>query len=106
MTWTIRYLPEALQDLRALDSSRRARVLKAIEKVSLNPLPNSEGGYGESLGNRQNSRLAGYLKIKLLKDGLRVVYGLVRDKEVMKIVIISDRLLDRKSTRLNSSHRT
>ena len=93
MTWTIRYLPEALQDLRALDSSRRARVLKAIEKVSLNPLPNSEGGYGKPLGNRQNSRLAGYLKIKLLKDGLRVVYGLVRDKEVMKIVIISDRLL-------------
>ena len=93
MTWTIRYLPEALQDLRALDSSRRARVLKAIEKVSLNPLPNSEGGYGKPLGNRQNSRLAGYLKNKLLKDGLRVVYGLVRDKEVMKIVIISDRLL-------------
>jgi len=93
VTWTIRYLPEALQDLRALDSSRRARVLKAIEKVSLNPLPNSEGGYGKPLGNRQNSRLAGYLKIKLLKDGLRVVYGLVRDKEVMKIVIISDRLL-------------
>ena len=93
MTWTIRYLPEARQDLRALDSSRRARVLKAIEKVSLNPLPNSEGGYGKPLGNRQNSRLAGYLKNKLLKDGLRVVYGLVRDKEVMKIVIISDRLL-------------
>ena len=93
MTWTIRYLPEALQDLRALDSSRRARVLKAIEKVSLNPLPNSEGGYGKPLGNRQHSRLAGYLKNKLLKDGLRVVYGLVRDKEVMKIVIISDRLL-------------
>jgi len=93
VTWTIRYLPEALQDLRALDSSRRARVLKAIEKVSLNPLPNSEGGYGKPLGNRQNSRLAGYLKNKLLKDGLRVVYGLVRDKEVMKIVIISDRLL-------------
>jgi len=93
VTWTIRYLPEALQDLRALDSSRRARVLKAIEKVSLNPLPNSEGGYGKPLGNRQNSRLAGYLKIKLLKDGLRVVYELVRDKEVMKIVIISDRLL-------------
>ena len=91
MTWTIRYLPEALQDLRALDSTRRARVLKAIEKVSRNPLPNSEGGYGKPLGNRQNSSLAGYLKIKLLKDGLRVVYGLVRDKEVMKIIVISVR---------------
>jgi mRNA interferase RelE/StbE len=91
VTWTIRYLPEALQDLRALDSTRRARILKAIEKVSRNPLPNSEGGYGKPLGNRRNSRLAGYLKIRLLKDGLRVVYGLVRDKEVMKIIVISVR---------------
>lgn len=91
MTWTIRYLPEALQDLRALDSTRRARVLKVIEKVSRNPLPNSEGGYGKPLENRQSSRLAGYLKIKLLKDALRVVYGLVRGKEVMKIIVISVR---------------
>lgn len=93
MTWTIRYLPEALQDLRVLDSTRRARVLKAIEKVSKNPLLSTEGGYGKPLGNRQNSRLAGYLKIKLLKDGLRVVYGLVRDKEVLTIIVIFDRLL-------------
>lgn len=91
MTWTIRYLPEALQDLRALDSTRRARVLKAIEKMSWNPLPNSEGGYGKPLGNMRNSLFAGYLKIKLLKDALRVVYGLVRDKEVIKIIVISVR---------------
>lgn len=56
-------------------------------------MPNSEGGYGKLLGNSRNSRLAGYLKIKLLKDGLRVAYGLVRDKEVVTIIVISDRLL-------------
>ena len=54
------------------------QVLKAIEKVSQNPLPNYEGGYGKPLGNRVASQLAGYYKIKLRKSGLRVVYSIVR----------------------------
>lgn len=89
MAWAIEYLREAEKDLLSLDHSQRLQVLKAIEKVSENPLPNYEGGYGKPLGNSSTTKLAGYYKIKLLKLGLRVVYGLVKENDVMKIVVIS-----------------
>ena len=89
--WAIEYTKEAESDLKNLDHSQQLQVLKAIDKVSENPLPNSEGGYGKSLGNRMSANLTGYLKIKLLKLGLRVVYGLVREKNIMRIIIISVR---------------
>ncbi len=91
MVWIIEYIEEAEKDIKRLDRSQQLHVLKAIKKVSANPLPNSEGGYGKPLGNKLSTHLAGYLKIKLVKMGLRVVYCLVREKNVMKIIIISVR---------------
>jgi len=91
MNWNIEYLDEAKKDLEGLDLSGKMQVLKAIKKVSANPLPQSEGGYGKPLGNHQSSKLTGYFKIKLLKLSIRVVYGLVRERDTMKIIIISVR---------------
>ena len=143
MSWIVEYIRAAEEDLRALDKSQQIRVLKAIRKVSINPLPAEEGGYGKLLGNKQTANLSGYLKIKpkrasptthvgsakrgsplltpatrhtaltrgdsnsialincfllaliaikLPKSiGVRVVYSLVREKETMKIIIISVR---------------
>jgi mRNA interferase RelE/StbE len=42
---------EAVEDLKKLDNSQRVQVIKAIEKVSKNPLPQSEGGFGKVLGD-------------------------------------------------------
>lgn len=89
--WEIEYIPAALEDLRSLDRSQQLQVLKAIEKVSANPLPNSEGGLGKPLGSHSGANLTGYLKIKLLKLGLRVVYRVVRENNVMRIIVISVR---------------
>jgi Cytotoxic translational repressor of toxin-antitoxin stability system len=91
MEWQIVYTTEAEKDLKSLNKTQQTQVLKAIRKVSDNPLPNAEGGYGKPLGNHTTSKLAGYMKIKLLKLGLRVVYGIERKDNVMKIVIISVR---------------
>jgi mRNA interferase RelE/StbE len=91
MAWTVVYTQEAEKDLKALDRSQQLQVLKAIKKVSANPLPNTEGGYGKPLGNRLSTHLAGYLKIKLQKAGLRVVYSLVKENNTMKIIVISVR---------------
>ena len=44
MNWSVSYLPEALEDFRKLDGSQKILVRKAIQKVSQNPLPESEGG--------------------------------------------------------------
>lgn len=87
MAWTIEYTKQADTDLNELDNSQKTQVLKAILKVSINPLPSSTGGYGKSLGNN----LTGFLKIKLKKQGIRICYRIVYDNEIMRVVIISIR---------------
>ena len=91
MSWAVSYLPEALDDLRALDGSQRVLVRKAIKKVSANPLPKAEGGYGTPLGNRSNKNLAGFLKVKLRAAGLRIVYRLIHREGQMLVIVIGVR---------------
>ncbi|MFA7466691.1 MAG: type II toxin-antitoxin system RelE/ParE family toxin [Desulfotomaculaceae bacterium] len=92
--WKVEYLREALEDIKRLDQSQRVQVVKAVNKVAVNPLPQAEGGYGKPLGNKGGTSLAGYCKIKLLKLGLRVVYKVVRKNGIMKIIVISARADD------------
>lgn len=91
MNWTVTYLDEARTDLHELDGSQKKQVAKAIKKVSYNPLPFTEGGYGKPLGNKHGYNLTGLLKIKLKKSGIRVVYDLIRDNNNMNIVVIGIR---------------
>lgn len=79
------------KDLAKLKEPSRSHVLKAIRKVSSNPLPFTEGGYGQPLGNEHTSRLTGLYKIKLKKDGICVVYRIVRTENIMRIIVISIR---------------
>lgn len=90
MEWKIEYIKEAQRDLKRLDSYNRKIILKAIEKTSERPLPPPDG-IGKPLGNHSTSKLSGFYKIKLRNLGYRVVYSLVRDKETMKIIVISVR---------------
>ena len=92
--WTVEFTTEAQKDMRDLSHTQRFQINKAIIKVSKNPLPNSEGGYGKPLGNKGATNLTGLLKIKLLKLGIRVVYKLVRVDEVMKVIVVAARADD------------
>lgn len=90
--WTLSYHPDAEDEYDALDGSVRKMVFKSIEKVSQNPLPINEGGYGKPLSNKGGLDLTGLLKIKLKKLGLRVVYKLITEPDnVMKILVVSVR---------------
>jgi mRNA interferase RelE/StbE len=89
--WTVEYLKAALDDLKKLDHSQRVEVLKKINRTAKNPLPQSEGGYGEPLGNLKIAQLSGYCKIKLKKLGLRVVYRLEMDEVKMRVIVVSAR---------------
>lgn len=91
MKWDITYLPEALDDLRRLDGSQRILVRKAIQKIATNPLPENEGGYGKLLGNKNNTNLSGFLKIKLRGAGLRIVYKPVKIEDRIIIIVIGAR---------------
>ncbi len=89
--WKISYFDEALEDLKKMDNSQRKQVLKAIDKVKTNPLPQNEGGYGKPLGNKRGINLTNLYKIKLKKSGIRVVYQIIRVKDTMEIIIVSMR---------------
>jgi len=78
MSYTIDYSTEAKQDLKGFNKSQENQIVKAVRRVAKNPLPQSEGGHGKPLGNRQGRNLTGLLKIKLKKLGIRVVYKLLR----------------------------
>ena len=105
--WALSFLPEAADDLGSLDASVRIRVLKAIEKVLTDPLPQFEGGLGKPLGKKRTYDLSGLLKIKLKADGIRVVYKLVRENDEMRIVIVgvrSDEEVYREASRRREKH--
>lgn len=89
--WTYEFTPEAEKDLSKLDGSQRKIVIKAIEKVVRNPLPRTEGGLGEPLGNKFGYDLTGYNKIKLKGQNLRIVYNLINDRMVMQNIAIGER---------------
>ena len=84
-------MEEAKKDLKKLDRSAQIIVLKGIDKVSENPLPVQQGGYGKPLGNKSGTNLTNLLKIKFRDIGIRVVYKVEYTDTVMKIIVISAR---------------
>ena len=88
MSRSVFYLPETEKDFQQLSRQQILRVMKAIEKVCQNPIPQSEGGYGKPLGHKRGINLTGLFKIKLKNDGIRVVYSLIRTESQMLVVVI------------------
>lgn len=90
MEWKIEYIKEAQRDLKNLDPYNRRLILKAIQKTALRPMP-SPDGIGKPLGNHSANKLSGYYKIKLRNLGFRVVYGLIKEENIMRVIVISIR---------------
>lgn len=88
--WLIKYIPESKKELQDLDNGMKMQVLAGIKKVSKNPLPRPEG-YGKPLGNKNGKNLTGLFKIKYKGIGIRVIYTLIEEKKIMKIITISVR---------------
>ena len=91
MNWKIELTACAKEDLNRFKGSNKKQIEKSILKVSSNPLPINEGGYGKPLGNHSSNNLSGFLKIKLRALGVRIIYKLVRVETKMQIVVISIR---------------
>lgn len=87
MNWTVEFLPEARKDIKSLGKSQWVLIQKALKKVSQNPLPVTEGGYGKPL----SGSLAGCYKIKLRTAGLRTVYKLQRTETSMLVIVVGVR---------------
>ena len=94
MNYRANYSDEAKKDLADFNKTQIAQIENAIGKVSQNPLPQNEGGYGKPLGNKQGRNLTGLCKITLKKLGIRVVYKLIRTAETMEIIVVAARADD------------
>ena len=57
MMWQVQFLEAAQKDFERLDGSQKQETAKAICKVSQNPLPASEGGYGKPLGAHTDTNI-------------------------------------------------
>lgn len=66
-------------------------VVKALDKVSKNPLPEQRGGYGKPLGNHFEAKLHVFLKIKLKSSGLRIVYKIIETNDILLVIVIGFR---------------
>lgn len=91
MSWDYSFVDDAKEDMEKLDGSQRKKVIKLLRRVSVNPLPANEGGYGKPLENQNDSKLAGLLKIKLKNEGLRIVYKIIKKEEKFIIIVIGVR---------------
>jgi mRNA interferase RelE/StbE len=87
MKWDILYHPLVKVDLKKFDQSNLILIFKAIDKVAINPQPHCKGGFGLPLGNHKYC-LAGYFKIRLLKAGIRIIYSIDEEKQIMKILAV------------------
>lgn len=102
-SWSYRLIPSAEKDFAKLDGSQKRLVLKALDKLTTNPLPRQEGGYGSPLGNKDGTALAGLLKLKLRGAGLRIVYDLKYQDETAYVIIIG--LREDKQVYRDAAHR-
>lgn len=89
--WTVTYSRQAEKDFSKLHNHQRILVRKAIKKVSVNPLPFTDGGYGIPLGNKHGFDLSGLNEIKLKGQNLRVIYRLYNEQMIMENIMIGKR---------------
>ena len=90
-TEDVRLAEKRIEDNRRLGKTEQKQVLKGIAKVSENPLPSSQGGYGKPLRNANRAHLAGLCKIKFRDLGIRVVYKPVLKEGTMVIIVVGVR---------------
>lgn len=85
------YSKQADKDMSKLDNHQRILIRKAITKVSKNPLPFTQGGFGIPLGNKHGFDLTGFNEIKLRGQNLRVIYYLKNEEMIMNNIMIGKR---------------
>ncbi len=82
MTYSLEFLDEALAEWRALDGSVKAIFIKQLEKRLTSPhLP----------GDALHGELAGLYKIKLRKQGYRLVYAVEDAKLIVLVIAVGKR---------------
>ena len=85
MTCKVVFHPEAAKELSRLDNRVKIMVLKQIKKISISPT------LGKALGSRKGLDLTGYRKLYVDRKKIRIVYKIVDQKVLIKIIAIGKR---------------
>ena len=80
--YSLEFDERALREWDTLDGSVRKKFEKKLEKLIWNP---------HSRGNELHRDLAGFYKIKLLKDGYRLVYQVIDERIVIYVIAVGRR---------------
>jgi mRNA interferase RelE/StbE len=83
--YKISFHPEAQKELHSLDGSIRIIVLKQIKKLEQFPQ------LGELLGKKHGYDLTGYRKLYADKKNIRIVYSIIEEQILVKIIAIGKR---------------
>ena len=83
--YKIVFHPEAQKELLSLDGSVRIIVLKQLKKLEQFPQ------LGELLGNKHGYDLAGYRKLYANKKNIRIVYSIIEEQILIKVIAIGKR---------------
>ena len=83
--YEIRYHPLIESDLKQLNNSVRLEVFKKLKKLQQSP------EIGKPLGNKNNMNLTGLLKVYVAKKQVRIVYEVIENILVVKVIAIGKR---------------
>jgi len=83
--YEIKYHPLIEKDLRNLNNSIRIEVFKKIKKIQKSP------ELGEPLGNKNGLNLTGLKKMYVAKKQIRIVYEVMDNIVVVKVLAIGKR---------------
>ena len=83
--YEIKYHPLIENDLKQLNNSVRIEVFKKLKKIQQSP------EIGQLLGNKNNMNLTGLRKVYVSKKQVRIVYEIIDNILVVKVVAIGKR---------------
>lgn len=83
--YEIKYHPLVEADLKQLNNSVRLEVFKKLKKIQQTP------ELGKPLGNKNNMNLTGLLKVYVAKKQVRIVYEIIDNILVVKVMAIGKR---------------
>jgi len=81
MGYTLVFIPDAVEDYKALDGSVRPAINKKLAELETNPF------LGERLGNKFNIDLTGFFKIYAHGKKYRIVYRLLTPETIEVIEV-------------------
>jgi mRNA interferase RelE/StbE len=83
--YKIIYHPLVEEDLKKINNSIQIEIFKKIEKIKQSP------ELGQLLGNKNNMNLSGLRKLYVAKKQVRIVYEIINDILVVKVIAIGKR---------------